>query len=112
MTHLSISEACKVLGIPSTASEEEIQKRWRIVARRHHPDLNPDDPEAKANFKKYRDAYEVLNTFKSGSRAIAALEDEALDVEFDTWLNNLGISEERRAEIKQDLDELSMDDQS
>lgn len=110
MAHLSIAEACKVLGVHSTASEEEIQKRWRIVARRYHPDLNPNNPSAKSNFKKYRDAYEVLNTFKSGSRAVAALEDEALDGEWDTWLDNLGVTGDRRDQIKQELNDLSSED--
>lgn len=110
MAHLSITEAYKILGLRNTATEEEIQKRWRIVARRHHPDLNPNDPNAQKNFKKYRDAYEVLNTFKSGSRAVAALENESVEGEFDTWLKNLGLSEDRLEQIRNDLEELSSEE--
>jgi molecular chaperone DnaJ len=52
----------EVLGIPRSASKEEIKKSFRQLARKHHPDVNPDDPEgATERFKEVREAYEVLS---------------------------------------------------
>lgn len=106
MTHLSIAEAFKILDLPNTANDIDIQKRWRIIAKKYHPDLHPNNPDAKKKFKKYRDAYEVLNTFKAGSRAVSALEEEALNGEFEYWLKNLGISKEHREQIQTELDDI------
>lgn len=50
----------KVLGISKDASQEDIQKAYRTLARKLHPDLNPDDPDAKKKFQKMQEAYEVL----------------------------------------------------
>lgn len=54
----------KILGINRSASEEEIQKAYRELARKHHPDLNPDDKNAKKRFQEVQRAYEVLNDSK------------------------------------------------
>ena len=49
-----------VLGVPKKASKEEIQKAYRNLARKSHPDLNPDDPGAKKKFQKLQEAFDVL----------------------------------------------------
>ncbi|MFE2845961.1 DnaJ C-terminal domain-containing protein [Streptomyces scopuliridis] len=49
----------EVLGVPRSASQEEIQQAYRKLARRHHPDVNKD-PEAEERFKDVNDAYNVL----------------------------------------------------
>ena len=51
----------KVLGINKTATEDEIKKAYRKLARKSHPDLNPDDPKAKAKFQELNEAHEVLS---------------------------------------------------
>lgn len=51
----------EVLGIPRNASEREIKRAYRRLARKHHPDVNPGDREAEAKFKEITEAYEVLN---------------------------------------------------
>lgn len=51
----------KVLGLDKSASEEAIKKAYRKLARKHHPDLNPDDKEAVKTFQKINEAYEVLS---------------------------------------------------
>ena len=52
----------EVLGIPRTASEDEIKKAFRKLARKYHPDVNRDDPKtAEAKFKEINEAYEVLS---------------------------------------------------
>lgn len=51
----------KVLGITEKASEKEIKKAYRNLARKHHPDLNPGDAEAERKFKQVNEAHEVLS---------------------------------------------------
>jgi molecular chaperone DnaJ len=50
----------EVLGVQKNASEAEIKKAYRRLAMKHHPDRNPDDEAAEANFKEAKEAYEVL----------------------------------------------------
>ena len=51
----------EVLGIGKSASEDEIKKAYRQLAKKYHPDLNPDDKAAEAKFKEVNEAYEVLS---------------------------------------------------
>jgi curved DNA-binding protein len=51
----------KVLGVERNASPEEITKAYRKLARKHHPDLNPDDKTAKKQFQEIQSAYDCLN---------------------------------------------------
>lgn len=51
----------KVLGVDKTASEEEIKKSYRKLARKLHPDLNPNDKEAHQKFQQVNEANEVLS---------------------------------------------------
>lgn len=50
----------KVLGVSESASEKEIQRAYRKLARELHPDANPDNPEAEDRFKEVSAAYDVL----------------------------------------------------
>lgn len=49
-----------ILGLSKTASAEEIKKSFRRLARKYHPDMNPDNKQAEAQFKQISEAYEVL----------------------------------------------------
>lgn len=51
----------KILGVPKTATEKEIKSAYRKLARKHHPDLNPDNKEAEKKFKDINEANEVLS---------------------------------------------------
>jgi DnaJ-class molecular chaperone len=51
----------KILGVERDASGEEITKAYRKLARKHHPDLNPDDKSAKKRFQEIQAAYDCLN---------------------------------------------------
>lgn len=51
----------KVLGITASATEKEIKSAYRKLARKFHPDLNPNDPEAEKRFKQINEANEVLS---------------------------------------------------
>ena len=50
----------KVLGVERRASQEEIHKAFKKLARKYHPDLNPDDPKAEEKFKEVSEAHEVI----------------------------------------------------
>ena len=50
----------KILGVEKTASQEDIKKAYRKLARKHHPDLNPNDKEAHKKFQQINEANEVL----------------------------------------------------
>ncbi|MDB5240836.1 MAG: molecular chaperone DnaJ [Spirosoma sp.] len=50
-----------VLGVPKTASEDDIRKAYRKLARKHHPDLNPNDAEANKKFQQINEANEILS---------------------------------------------------
>jgi len=51
----------KILEVPRTASQDEIKKAFRKLARKYHPDVNPGDKKAEARFKEINEAYEVLS---------------------------------------------------
>jgi len=51
----------KILGVDKNADKTEIRKKYRELARRHHPDLNADDKNAAAKFGEISEAYEVLS---------------------------------------------------
>ncbi len=51
----------QTLGVPRTASAEDIRKVYRDLARKYHPDLHPDDASAKEKFKQVQTAFDVLN---------------------------------------------------
>src|SRR5216683_7120850 len=51
----------EVLGVARSASEDEIKRAYRKLARQHHPDRNPGDKQAETRFKEVQDAYDVLS---------------------------------------------------
>jgi molecular chaperone DnaJ len=58
----------EVLGVKKTATQEEIKKSYRKLARKYHPDANPDDPKAEERFKEVSTAYEVLSDVEKRSQ--------------------------------------------
>ncbi len=58
----------EVLGVSKTATDEELKKAYRSMAKKYHPDLHPDDAEAEAKFKEVNEAYEVLSDKDKRSR--------------------------------------------
>ena len=68
-----------VLGLPHGASESDIKRAYRRLARRHHPDINPGDGLAEARFRQILDAYETLIDPQRRSRYDAGQVVEATD---------------------------------
>ena len=50
-----------ILGVSRDATDKEIKQAYRRLARKHHPDMNPDDKQAEERFKEINEAYEVLS---------------------------------------------------
>ncbi len=56
-----MTDPYSVLGVPRTASEDDIRKAFRQLAKKHHPDLNPGDKAAEAKFKEVSQANDLLS---------------------------------------------------
>lgn len=54
----------KIMGLEKTATQDEIKKTYRKLAKKYHPDLNPNDEKAQEKFKEVSEAYEVLSDEK------------------------------------------------
>jgi molecular chaperone DnaJ len=57
----AVKDPYKTLGVDRKASDEEIKRAYRKLARRYHPDRNPDDKAAEERFKEVQEAYSVLS---------------------------------------------------
>jgi curved DNA-binding protein len=51
----------KTLGVGKKATAKEIKKAYRKLARKYHPDVNPNDSQAEVRFKEINEAHEVLS---------------------------------------------------
>jgi DnaJ-class molecular chaperone len=58
----------QILGVPRTATDDDIRKEYRSLARKHHPDLNPGKKSAEDKFKEINEAYEVLSDSEKRQR--------------------------------------------
>ena len=58
----------EVLGVSKSASDDEIKKAYRKLAKKYHPDLNPGDKTAEEKFKEANEAYEVLSDSQKKAR--------------------------------------------
>src|SRR5436309_6308326 len=57
----AVKDPYKTLGVDKKASDEEIKKAYRKLARQYHPDKNPGDASAEERFKEIQEAYSVLS---------------------------------------------------
>ena len=61
MTNNGYRDYFKVLGVDRTSTQNEIKDSFRNLARKYHPDMNPDNAQAEEKFKEINEAYEVLS---------------------------------------------------
>ena len=59
----------RILGVKPNSSLEEVRRRYRLLARRHHPDHNPDDPEAAGRFRLIEAAFEGIQADRAAAKA-------------------------------------------
>ncbi len=62
-----MSDPYKVLGVQPGASQEEISKAYKKLAKKYHPDLHPNDKNAEAKMREINDAYNLLRSGKAQS---------------------------------------------
>jgi curved DNA-binding protein len=74
----------QTLGVQRNATDKEIKRAYRELARRHHPDLNPGDKNAENRFKELNEAYEVLSDPEKRSRY------DQLGISYWQWQRNGG----------------------
>ena len=107
-----IDNPYKVLGLEEGASEEDVKKAYRRMARVYHPDLHPDDPEANQKMNEINEAYDALtNPEKYAARRAMkeAQEDGNWETVSDYGMEQMAIArptvlEEDSAEIRQVVD--------
>ncbi len=56
------------LGVSQNASQQEIRKSFRALAKKYHPDVNPGNPEAEEKFREINEAYEILSDERKRSK--------------------------------------------
>ena len=66
---MAVLDYYRILGVKPDCTLEEVRRRYRLLARQHHPDLNPDDPEAAARFRLIAAAFEAIQAARAQARA-------------------------------------------
>lgn len=104
----------KILGVERSATNQEISKAYRRLARKHHPDVNPNDPKAEERFKEASFAYEILSDEQKrklydefGEQGVAAGFDPERARQYTQWREQAGrspYSESFRTDV--DLEDL------
>ena len=78
----------KVLGVAPDASDEEIKKAYRDLAKKYHPDMNPNDPSAAEKMNEINDAYDRIKSGDTGAPAYqggTAYQQYAQDPFWNAW---------------------------
>src|SRR5580698_2870836 len=58
----------ELLGVAKDATQQDVQKAFRRLAKQHHPDLNPGDKDAQSKFQEISAAYDILGDEKKRAR--------------------------------------------
>ena len=68
---MAAQDCYQILGVKRSCTLEEVRRRYRLLARRHHPDHNPGDPEAAARFRQVAEAFEAILAARAEARTRA-----------------------------------------
>ena len=104
MGKMSTAEAAQILGVPPDITLARLNKAWRQIARKTHPDLFPGNVDAEKQYRRLTAAYDTLLKIREGIRRQRGLEEEMLDHEFERWLNTLSPKHQQR--IRRELRDL------
>ncbi|HHU72741.1 MAG TPA: J domain-containing protein [Clostridiales bacterium] len=85
-----------ILGVNETATMDEIKKAYRKLAKKYHPDINPNNNETDRKFKQIGDAYEILG-------------DDKKRAEYDKRLHNIGKKQTRSSSYTNNSSKVKMD---
>ncbi|MBQ8978953.1 MAG: DnaJ domain-containing protein [Oscillospiraceae bacterium] len=84
-------DAYEILGLPRSASEEDIKKRYRALVKEFHPDLHPDDPTAARHMSEINAAYEAVRSGKAADIPVGHYRDGSMNgAPAGTWTDEKG----------------------
>ena len=78
-TVMDYKDYYKILGVERKATEDDIRKAYRKLAKQYHPDYNPNNKQAEEHFKEINEAYEVLSDAKKRSHY------DRLGIDYSQW---------------------------
>ena len=79
----------EVLGVPKNASDADIKKAFRTLAKKYHPDMHPGDKECEEKFKEAQEAYAVLSDAEKRKQYVQAA--VLADLIFQAWICEISL---------------------
>ena len=80
-----MSDPFEILGVTNGVSKSQIKKRYRLLSKQFHPDLNPNDPAAEARFNEVQRAYDVLSNRESENTINCGGVQTGPETDFEAW---------------------------